>query len=82
MRTYTEAQYSTPSAMQMILDKFIGERRDEESIEAAARYMNRTLRIGGIRVCRALVRGALNWETTAGEVAKSDESPAYLKRAK
>lgn len=58
-RTYTEAQYSTPDAMQMIRDKFLGNRYDSESIEAAAHYMSKTLRIGGLRDCRALVLGAI-----------------------
>ena len=56
---YTEAQYSTPAAMQMIRENFLAGRTDKESIEAAARYMSKTLRIGGLRVCRALVAGAV-----------------------
>ena len=58
-RTYTEAQYSTPAAMAMIRDKLLAGRSDAESIEAAARYMRDTLRIGGLRSCRALVMGAI-----------------------
>jgi len=60
--TYTEAQYSTPAAMQLIRDNFLGGRRDQESIEAAARYMRDTLRIGGLKSCRALVMGAIQSE--------------------
>ena len=59
MTTYTEAQYSTPSAMQMIRDQFLPANPQPADFEAAAKYMSKTLRIGGIKVCRALVRGAV-----------------------
>ena len=59
-RTYTEAQYSTPEAARMIREQFLCGASDHESIEAVARYMARTLRIGPLPVCRALVVGAIN----------------------
>ena len=62
--TYVEAQYSTPSAMAMIrrwLDQSDGD------VERVARYMRDILRIGGIKSCRALIRGAL--EAGSGEGA-------------
>ena len=57
-RTYTEAQYSTPSGERMILRWLDGE-KSEERIEVVAKYMSRVLRIGGIKDCRALVCGAI-----------------------
>ena len=56
-RTYTEAQYSTPSAHAMIRQWIEDARGDREAV---ARYMRDTLRIGGLRSCRALILGALN----------------------
>lgn len=55
-RTYTKAQYSTPSAEAMIR-RWVEEAGGDE--ERVARYMRDTLRIGGIRACRALVLGAV-----------------------
>jgi hypothetical protein len=46
----------------MIIDHFMGGRLDDDSAEAAARYMRDTLRIGGIKACRALVEQARDWE--------------------
>jgi len=56
-RTYTEAQYSTPSAMAMILE-WLGPDYRKPDIERVAKYMSCTLRIGGIKACRALIIGA------------------------
>jgi len=62
-RTYTEAQYSTPSAREMIRRQFLQMDKypvpTQEAVEATARYMSRTLRIGGLRICRALVVAAI-----------------------
>lgn len=61
--TYTQAQYSTESARQMIRDKFLPVRGadgySDRDIEGAARYMSKTLRIGPIADCRRLVRDAI-----------------------
>lgn len=57
-RTYTEAQYSTPSAMEAIRG-WLGPEPGPEDIERVARYMSLTLRIGGMRICRALIEGAI-----------------------
>lgn len=54
--TYVEAQYSTPSAQKMILEWIDQHGGDRESV---ARYMRDTLRIGGIKACRALIAQAL-----------------------
>lgn len=58
MPTYTEAQHSTPSAHAMIRE-WVGANPAPEDIERTARYMRDTLRIGGIKACRALVLGAI-----------------------
>jgi hypothetical protein len=58
-RNYAEAQYSTPAAMQMIRDRFLPLNPTEADIESAARYMSKSLFIGGIKTCRALVIGAV-----------------------
>lgn len=58
-RTYTEAQYSTPSAQAMIREWLDTDRPTAEDIERVARYMSTTLRIGGRAACRALVVGAI-----------------------
>lgn len=58
MPTYTEAQYSTPSAHAMIRG-WVGANPSPEDIEHTARYMRDSLRIGGIKACRALVLGAI-----------------------
>ena len=63
-RTYTEAQYSTPSGMAFILDQ-MGPGRDQSDIECMAIYLSRTLKVGGLKDCRALVVGALNSERQA-----------------
>jgi hypothetical protein len=81
MRTYTEAQYATPSARAMILG-WLGPDRGAESIDRVARYMRDTLRIGGIRVCRALVRGAIaaSAEEHAAELARNRAEDAAFER--
>lgn len=56
--TYTEAQYSTPSAHAMIIE-WLGAEPTHAHMETVSRYMSKTLRIGGIKVCRALVLGAM-----------------------
>lgn len=56
--TYTEAQYSTPSAHERIMNWLNGD-TSTESIEIVAKYMSCTLRIAGIRSCRALVKRAI-----------------------
>lgn len=61
-RTYTEAQYSTPSARAMIRGWL---RAGIESVmvgdvERVALYMSRTLRIGPLSACRALVLAAVD----------------------
>lgn len=58
MRTYTEAQYSTFAAQEMIRGWLDGD-HGEDRVEAVARYMARTLRVGGLKVCRELVRAAI-----------------------
>ncbi|MGH9316894.1 MAG: hypothetical protein ACRD1P_07295, partial [Thermoanaerobaculia bacterium] len=57
-RTYTEAQYSTPSAMETIRG-WLGPEPGPEDITRVARYMSRTLRIGGMRACLDLIAGAI-----------------------
>ena len=61
--TYTEKQYSTESAKEMIREKFLPaagpDGYSKEDIECAARYMSKSLRIGGIAACRALVLNAI-----------------------
>lgn len=55
-RTYTEAQYGTDSARAMLrrwVDQHGGDR------EAVARYLSKTLRVGGIKACRELVAAAV-----------------------
>jgi hypothetical protein len=59
MPTYTEAQYSTPSAHAMIRGWVGTDQPSPEDIERTARYMRDSLRIGGIKACRALVLGAI-----------------------
>lgn len=54
--TYVEAQYSTDSAREMIR-RWVADHGDRESV---ARYMRDSLRIGGIKVCRALVEDAMS----------------------
>ena len=54
--TYTEAQYLTDSSKAMIrrwVEDHGGDR------EAVARYLRDTLRVGGIRSCRAIVAEAM-----------------------
>lgn len=76
-RTYTEAQYSTPSAMKMIREQFLGPPPyTKADVERVAKYMSTTLRIGGLRVTRALVVGAI--ESGGGTV----ENPARSKAAR
>lgn len=58
-RTYTEAQYSTPAAMRWILET-MGPGREKRDIDCMARYLSCTLRVGGMKDCRALVVGAIN----------------------
>jgi hypothetical protein len=58
MTTYTEAQYSTPAAYEMI-KRWLNNDHSNESVEIVARYMSKSLRIGNLRVCRALIRAAL-----------------------
>lgn len=48
----------TPAAHAMIRE-WVGPDPTPEDIERTARYMRDSLRIGGIRVCRALVLGAI-----------------------
>ena len=57
-RTYTEAQYSTPSSQELIRTWLNGD-YSPVSIETVAKYMSKSLRIGGIKSCRNLVREAL-----------------------
>jgi hypothetical protein len=61
--TYTEAQYSTPSAMAMIVEKFLpavgAEGYSKRDIDCAARYISQVLRVGSMATCRALVLGAI-----------------------
>jgi hypothetical protein len=61
--TYTESQYSTESAKEMIRTKFLPavgpEGYSKDDVECAARYMSKSLRIGGMKECRALVLGAI-----------------------
>jgi len=57
-RTYTEAQYATPAAREMIREWLNGQ-TDERSIFCTARYMSQTLRIGGMKACRKLIAEAL-----------------------
>jgi hypothetical protein len=61
--TYTEAQYSTEDAKQMIREKFLPSAGPDgytkEDIECAAKYMSKSLRIGGMKSCRALVLNAI-----------------------
>ena len=57
-RSYPEAQFSTPSARAMIRSWLDG-RISNGSQEEVARYMRDTLRIGGIKACRELVRSAV-----------------------
>ena len=63
MTTYTEAQYSTASAREMIRKQFLYiDKYPEpsmERIEGCARYMSKTLRIGGLKVCRRMVLAAI-----------------------
>ncbi len=61
--TYTQAQYSTPAAHAMVRG-WLGPHPTTEDIERVARYMRDSLRIGGLRSCRALVRGAMLAEET------------------
>lgn len=60
MKTYTEAQYSTPAARAMIRDKFLPANPTAADVESAARYMSRSLRIGPLAVCRQMVRAAVD----------------------
>ena len=57
--TYTGAQCSAPSACAMIRGWLGTDQPTPEDVERTARYMRDVLRIGGIRVCRALVLGAI-----------------------
>jgi len=61
--TYAEAQYSTESAKEMIRSKFLPVAGpagySAEDIECAAKYMSKSLRIGGLKACRALVLEAI-----------------------
>lgn len=67
--TYTEAQYSTPSARKMIREQFLDIAKypnpDKQHIDAVARYMSRSLRIGGMRICRMIVMAAIAEGTSA-----------------
>lgn len=56
--TYTEAQYLTEGGRGIIIKWLNGGRADED-VERVARYMSNTMRIGGIRPCRELVRLAI-----------------------
>lgn len=58
-RTYTQVQYMTESSKAMIRRWLDTDKPTEEDIERVAKYMRDTLRIGGIRVCRALIREAI-----------------------
>lgn len=54
--TYAEAQYLTDSAKRMVrrwVEDHGGDR------EAVARYLRDSLRVGGIRSCRAIVEAAM-----------------------
>lgn len=61
--TYTESQYSTESAKEMIRSKFLPavgpNGYTAQDIECAAAYMSKSLRIGGMKACRALVINAI-----------------------
>ena len=74
-RTYTEAQYSTPSAREMIRSRFLRMQDmplTPAGIEACAQYMSKTLRIGGIKVCRMLTLAAIE-EVTLGRFEQSED---------
>ncbi len=78
-RTYTEAQYSTPEAMAMILRWIDTPTPDNSDIERVAVYLSKTLRVGGIKVCRALVVGAISsikFATTVEEVEAEEARQA------
>ena len=59
--TWTEAQYSTPSARAMIRGWLRADLASvmPSDVERVALYMSRTLRIGPLRVCSAMVLAAV-----------------------
>ncbi len=56
MKTYTEAQYMMESSKALIRKWLEDWRGDAEGV---ARYMRDSLRIGGIKSCRELIRKAV-----------------------
>lgn len=67
--TYVEAQYSTPASREMIR-RWVSDHRGDT--EALARWMRDTLRIGGIRACRAIIREAMKHTDTASNPELSE----------
>jgi len=57
-RTYTQAQYLTPEGRAMIR-QWIGPNPADRDWECTLRFMTETLRIGGRRVCRAMIHEAM-----------------------
>ena len=56
---YAQAQYSTDSGKADILNYLLAGKHDDADIKIAACYMSKSLRVGTMRGCVALVKAAI-----------------------